>query len=112
MSVLQLRSSQYSTLDMEDSAHSGLDGAETKGSQTPLGREVPVAPGALVMRHRSSKSSPHKSVDRCIETLQSGHLLSEDDIKFVCQKLVEVLLNEPNIRPVSTPVTLVGDVHG
>lgn len=56
--------------------------------------------------------SRYLEVDACIEALKSGRLLSVPQIKFVCEKLTEVLLTESNVRSISAPVTVVGDVHG
>ncbi|CEP03854.1 hypothetical protein PBRA_003461 [Plasmodiophora brassicae] len=51
-------------------------------------------------------------LDAFIEALRAGKLLSEAACVFVCEKATEVLVLEDNIHQVSTPVTLVGDVHG
>lgn len=31
---------------------------------------------------------------------------------MVCEKLKELLIEEPNVLPVSAPVTVCGDIHG
>jgi len=36
----------------------------------------------------------------------------EDDVKTLCFKAREILEKEDNVQPVSSPVTLVGDIHG
>jgi len=38
--------------------------------------------------------------------------LVEDDVKTLCIKAKEILEKEDNVQPVSSPVTLVGDIHG
>jgi len=60
----------------------------------------------------STASSRYMEVDACLEGLRNGRLLSVPQIKFVCEKLTEVLLTESNVRCISSPVTVVGDVHG
>ncbi|KAJ1563197.1 putative serine/threonine protein phosphatase [Cladochytrium tenue] len=51
-------------------------------------------------------------VDRCIERLLQRKLLSAGEVREVCDRCKEVLLAEGNVRHVTAPVTLVGDVHG
>jgi len=52
-------------------------------------------------------------VDAWIETLKDDRVcLSETDVWILCQKAKEILVEESNIQPVRTPVTICGDVHG
>lgn len=52
-------------------------------------------------------------VDRWIETLKGDReCLAENDVRILCQKAKEILIEESNIQPVRTPVTICGDVHG
>ncbi|KAJ3130252.1 putative serine/threonine protein phosphatase [Nowakowskiella sp. JEL0407] len=51
-------------------------------------------------------------LDKFITSLYNRELLSEEVIKELCEKTKEVLVNEGNVRMVSAPVTIVGDVHG
>jgi len=52
-------------------------------------------------------------VDKCIEQLtQRGELLSESTIRDICLKLKSILIFEPNICQLSSPVTVVGSIHG
>lgn len=43
---------------------------------------------------------------------QDMKVIPERDIRELCEKAKELLREEPNVVPVSAPVTLVGDVHG
>lgn len=38
--------------------------------------------------------------------------LSEGDMKLLCDHVRSILLEESNIQPVSSPVTICGDIHG
>ncbi|KAE9530927.1 hypothetical protein AGLY_011389 [Aphis glycines] len=38
--------------------------------------------------------------------------LPENDLKKLCQIVCDLLIEEANIQPVSTPVTVCGDIHG
>ena len=52
-------------------------------------------------------------VDAWIETLKDDRVcLLETDVRILCQKAKEILVEESNIQPVRTPVTICGDVHG
>lgn len=51
-------------------------------------------------------------VDACIETLKNGEIVSENSLKLLCNYVSELLLEESNVQPVSSPVTIVGDLHG
>lgn len=52
------------------------------------------------------------SVDRWIETLLEGQIITQSEVEELCATASELLRNEPNIVHVSAPVTLVGDIHG
>ncbi|CAL9734206.1 serine/threonine-protein phosphatase PP2A-like Ppg1p [Monosporozyma servazzii] len=51
-------------------------------------------------------------LDRCLELLYCGKLLPEVTIEALCFKLKEMLVKESNVIHISTPVTVVGDMHG
>ncbi|KAH3900736.1 putative serine/threonine-protein kinase PPG1 SCDLUD_003741 [Saccharomycodes ludwigii] len=51
-------------------------------------------------------------LDHCLEILYKGELLPEIVIEGLCFKLKELLIKESNVVHVSTPITVVGDIHG
>ncbi|VEU21896.1 DEKNAAC102855 [Brettanomyces naardenensis] len=51
-------------------------------------------------------------LDQCLEKLYQGQLLSEPVIEQLCFKLKELLIKDSNIVHISSPITLVGDIHG
>ena len=51
-------------------------------------------------------------VDKCIATLKDGECVSERELKFLCQYVSELLMEESNVQPVTSPCTVVGDLHG
>ena len=51
-------------------------------------------------------------VDACIESLKVGEIVPENSLKFLCQFVSELLMEESNVQPVLSPVTIVGDLHG
>merc|ERR550537_1528335 len=52
-------------------------------------------------------------LDAAISKLWNQHqFLSEKELKHVCQRVKEVLIEENNVQPVSLPAVICGDVHG
>jgi serine/threonine-protein phosphatase PPG1 len=51
-------------------------------------------------------------IDTCIEKLENGKILSEFQVKFICEKVKELLIEEANLQSINSPVTVVGDIHG
>ncbi|ORX73233.1 Metallo-dependent phosphatase [Linderina pennispora] len=47
-----------------------------------------------------------------LETVRKCDCLSEPDIKKLCEMVKELLMEESNVQPVQTPVTICGDIHG
>ena len=39
-------------------------------------------------------------------------MLEEREVRILCEKVKEILVEEGNCQPVSAPVTIVGDLHG
>jgi serine/threonine-protein phosphatase 2A catalytic subunit len=56
--------------------------------------------------------SDPKFCDTQIDQLRECKPLSEDKIKTLCEFAKEILVNESNVQPVKTPVTICGDIHG
>ena len=52
------------------------------------------------------------NVDKYIQNLKEGQCLPERDLRMVCEKVKEILIEESNVQPVSSPVTVCGDIHG
>jgi serine/threonine-protein phosphatase PP1-1/serine/threonine-protein phosphatase 6 catalytic subunit len=50
--------------------------------------------------------------DEWLETVRGCQYLPETDLKRLCEMVKELLMEESNIQPVNTPVTICGDVHG
>lgn len=51
-------------------------------------------------------------IDQCIGDLKQGRVLSEKVLRHCCDKVKELLIEESNIQPVTSPVTICGDIHG
>jgi serine/threonine-protein phosphatase 6 catalytic subunit len=53
-----------------------------------------------------------QELDKWVETLRQCKYLPENDLKRLCEMVKELLLEEANVQPVSSPVTICGDIHG
>eukprot|EP00049_Salpingoeca_infusionum_P025735 m.21499 g.21499 ORF g.21499 m.21499 type:complete len:304 (+) comp8289_c0_seq2:176-1087(+) len=51
-------------------------------------------------------------LDRAIETLRRCELITELEVKTLCDKARDLLVTESNVVEVSAPVTVCGDIHG
>jgi len=52
------------------------------------------------------------NLDSWIELVRQCKYLPEEDLKKLCDKVKDILLEESNVQPVSSPVTICGDIHG
>ena len=51
-------------------------------------------------------------IDNWLETLKNGTILPERELRILCEKVKEILIEESNVQPVKAPVTICGDIHG
>ncbi len=56
--------------------------------------------------------NPYASLDTQIEQLMKCQPLPENEVKALCDKAREILIDESNVQPVKCPVTVCGDIHG
>ncbi|CAD8109122.1 unnamed protein product [Paramecium primaurelia] len=52
------------------------------------------------------------NLDNQIQHLYQCKPLPEQDVKLLCEKAKEVLIEESNVQPVRAPVIIFGDIHG
>ncbi|KIH93538.1 serine/threonineeeee-protein phosphatase PP1-1 [Sporothrix brasiliensis 5110] len=67
---------------------------------------------ADVPRPGPAKLTAGAGLDEWLEEAKQCHYLPEAVMKQLCEMVKEVLMEESNIQPVSTPVTICGDIHG
>lgn len=53
-----------------------------------------------------------EEMDAWLETVRDCKYLPENDLRRLCNVVVDILAEEPNVQPVETPVTVCGDIHG
>ena len=51
-------------------------------------------------------------LDKMIETLRRCEVLTESEVKLLCNKAMEILVEESNVQKIDAPVTICGDIHG
>jgi serine/threonine-protein phosphatase 6 catalytic subunit len=51
-------------------------------------------------------------LDAWIELVRKCELIPEGDLKDLCEYVQEIMLEESTVQPVSSPVTICGDIHG
>eukprot|EP00800_Vazella_pourtalesii_P016077 TRINITY_DN450_c0_g2_i1.p1 TRINITY_DN450_c0_g2~~TRINITY_DN450_c0_g2_i1.p1 ORF type:complete len:309 (-),score=79.30 TRINITY_DN450_c0_g2_i1:195-1121(-) len=51
-------------------------------------------------------------LDRQIELLRRCEIIKESEVKILCSKAREILVEESNVQRVDCPVTICGDIHG
>jgi len=51
-------------------------------------------------------------LDQWVDTVRQCKYLPENDLKKLCELVKELLLEESNVQPVKSPVTICGDIHG
>ncbi|KAH8878641.1 protein phosphatase 2A [Thozetella sp. PMI_491] len=67
---------------------------------------------ATVPKPGPAKLRPGAGLDEWLEEAKQCHYLPEPVMKQLCEMVKEVLMEESNIQPVVTPVTICGDIHG
>ncbi|KAK5159098.1 hypothetical protein LTR04_005138 [Oleoguttula sp. CCFEE 6159] len=59
-----------------------------------------------------ARMSPGAGPDEWLEAAKQCKYLPEPDMKRLCEIVKECLMEESNVQPVRTPVTVCGDIHG
>lgn len=67
---------------------------------------------ATVPKPGPANLRPGAGLDEWLEEAKQCHYLPESVMKQLCEMVKEVLMEESNIQPVVTPVTICGDIHG
>ncbi|KAH6608071.1 hypothetical protein Trco_004384 [Trichoderma cornu-damae] len=65
-----------------------------------------------VPRPGPANLGPNAGLDEWLEEAKQCHYLPERAMKELCERVKEILMEESNIQPVCTPVTVCGDIHG
>ncbi|XP_053138414.1 serine/threonine-protein phosphatase 6 catalytic subunit [Hemicordylus capensis] len=92
---------------------SPLAGAPPGPASGPCSLLPPISLSALSSPPPTSepKMAP-LDLDKYVEIARLCKYLPENDLKRLCDYVCDLLLEESNVQPVSTPVTVCGDIHG
>lgn len=61
---------------------------------------------------RRADAMSEAELDSWIEQLERCQYLNEIEVKMLCERAREILIEEDNVQSISAPVTIAGDVHG
>lgn len=80
----------------------------TTPAVAPVPSAAPPAPAT------PSVNLSNGDLDRFMDQLlsESCKPLSEEEVKSLCEKAREILMEESNVQAVNCPVTVSGDIHG
>lgn len=56
--------------------------------------------------------SDFKPVEEILSKIKDNQFIEESGVKFLCDKAKEILVKEPNLTRIDSPVTVCGDIHG
>ncbi|KAA0201956.1 hypothetical protein HAZT_HAZT001429, partial [Hyalella azteca] len=80
---------------------------------TAAGSSSVVADGAASNSSISNSiGCANSDLDRQIEQLRKCEIIKENEVKALCAKAREILVEESNVQRVDSPVTVCGDIHG
>lgn len=54
----------------------------------------------------ASTATTSKNLDAWLEKVQKAQYLAEEELKSLCDTVKEILVEESNVQPVNTPVTV------
>lgn len=57
-------------------------------------------------------ATSNADLDRQIELLRRCECIKESEVKALCQRAMDILMEESNVQAVQVPVTICGDIHG
>ncbi|KAL0941140.1 protein phosphatase 2a [Colletotrichum truncatum] len=81
-------------------------------AQSQVYKQVLNKMASHIPRPGPAQLSPNAGLDEWLEEAKQCHYLPERAMKELCELVKEVLMEESNIQPVCTPVTVCGDIHG
>jgi len=101
--------SNESNEDFSDSKYDEIDDKKSNQNQLPHSKHSILKP--VLIGNKDDKLTK-QDLDHYIESLFQCKLLSEPCLQSLCTKIREILVKDENIKKVSCPVTICGDVHG
>ena len=99
---------------MNEDSSSGSSSSNNGGSPAKTTAAASVGPTAtaVAVKNLLEDKQHYTDLEGWLEKLSIGTPLAETEVKMLCDKAREVLMNESNVQPVQAPVTVCGDIHG
>lgn len=99
-------------MSASDEAAASIPATGTPAAAPPSTSPVPSA--APTAAATPTKQLSNGDLDCFMEQLlsESCKPLSEEEVKSLCEKAREILMEESNVQAVNCPVTVSGDIHG
>ncbi len=99
---------------MNEDSSSGSSSSNSGGSPAKTTAAASVGPTAtaVAVKNFLEDKQHYTDLEGWLEKLSIGTPLAETEVKMLCDKAREVLMNESNVQPVQAPVTVCGDIHG
>lgn len=101
----------HSTLISENSTMSDTDAINSEPTTASPTAPAPPSPSPSTTL-LSTEEKHYNDLEAWLSKLSVGTPLAESEVKNLCEKARETLMNESNVQPVSAPVTVCGDIHG
>ncbi|KAG0306324.1 hypothetical protein BGZ98_002618 [Dissophora globulifera] len=112
---------EHPKVDIHDTVELSTQPTQLESQQGPQSSSVSIGtPQLPYILHSSLYIHPSfdmsltdvSDVEGWIQHLMQCKQLPEADIKRLCEKAREILMEESNVQPVRCPVTVCGDIHG
>uniref|UniRef100_A0ACB8EW40 Uncharacterized protein n=1 Tax=Sphaerodactylus townsendi TaxID=933632 RepID=A0ACB8EW40_9SAUR len=100
------------TYNPEHLGRAGKKEGEGPGPGAGGSRGAAATVAAAATGTPGNKMAEISDLDRQIEQLRRCELIKESEVKALCAKAREILVEESNVQRVDSPVTVCGDIHG
>lgn len=112
-----ITTSKDATLTKENSPNSKNPEIPQKNNQNPdttPQEQKPVSVDDIIAKLHPFKNTygKIKDKDKVIEDIINSDLLTLDEMKFLCEKALEIFMEEPVFLELTAPITICGDTHG
>ena len=110
------KSNESSSTITHNNNNSSSTTSTSTSTSTTTTTTSPPSPSPSTSNHSSlsstSEEKHYNDLEGWLSKLSIGTPLSESEVKNLCEKAKETLMNESNVQPIPAPVTVCGDIHG
>lgn len=118
-------SDAFKNLKMEDDESNSTSGVSTQAEddddldESAYQSAMPLSPrdNSLNRSLPAVQNTPYRlrhklNFDEMIEVCKKCKYLPEPDMRRLCDYVMDILMEESNVQPIASPVTICGDIHG